>query len=236
MGLASLASLVSLLAVPPAARAQLALSASVTSDYRYRGASLGSDQPALTANVGYDAPLGGLDAYFAGAATVGRFPGAGVRVFSHTEAVGIAGPAGRDVSFDLGVSNTVLTYDVGWVTQSYAPEVYGGLRTHFVSCYIRYSPRYFRDGVGALYAEIDGSVPLNSRWRVLAHVGVLTPIASGVANAPTSEEYDGSLGVSTLFRRVQLSAAWTFQRPGYGSFIHPAPHADALALTATFFF
>ena len=88
-----------------AARAQLALSASVTSDYRYRGASLGSDQPALTANVGYDSPLGGgLDAYFAGAATVGRFPGAGVQVFAHTEAVGIAGPAGRDASFDLGVS------------------------------------------------------------------------------------------------------------------------------------
>ena len=70
-----------------------------------------------------------------------------------------------------------------------------------MSCYVRYSPRYFRDGVGALYAEIDGSVPLNSRWRVLAHVGVLTPIAAGAANAPTSEEYDGSLGVSTLFRR-----------------------------------
>ncbi len=220
-----------------AAQAQLALSASVTSDYRYRGASLGVDQPALTASVADDWPqAGGLDVYFAGSATVGRFPGAGLQVFSHSEAVGLAGPAGRSATWDLGVSNTVLTYDVGWVVQAYDPEVYAGYRTRFVSCYARYSPRYFRDGVGAFYAELDGSIPLNRRWRVLAHVGVLTPLPAGAADASIREEYDGSLGVSTLFKRVQLSAAWTFQRPGYESFLRPAPSADALALTATFFF
>ena len=198
---------------------------------------MGSDQPALTASVGYDAPLaGGLDAYFAGAATVGRFPGAGLQIFAHTEAIGMAGAAGRSATWDLGVSNTVLSYDVGRVTQDYDPEVYAGYRTRFVSCYVRYSPHYFRNGVGALYAELDGSAPLNSRWRVLAHLGVLTPLPGGVAYASTSEEYDGSLGVSTLFRRVQVSAAWTFQRPGYESLLRPPPHADALSLTATLFF
>ena len=222
---------------PKGAQAQLALSASVTSDYRYRGASLGSDQPALTASVAYDAPMAtGLDGYFAGAATVGRFPGAGLQVFAHTEAVGIAGAAGPSATWDVGLSDTVLSYDVGGVTRNYDPEVYTGLRTHFVSYYLRYSPHYFKDGVGALYAEVDGSVPLDSRWRVLAHVGVLTPFATGVAQASASEQYDGSLGVSTLFKRMQLSGAWTFQRPGYRYVLRPAPHADALALTATWFF
>jgi hypothetical protein len=237
VALAALAPFLAATAVSTAARAQLALSASVTSDYRYRGASLGSDQPALTLSVGDDAPLpGGLDAYFAGAATVGRFPGAGLQVFAHSEAIGVAGAAGRGASWDLGISNTVLSYDLGWVTENYDPEVYAGYRTRFISCYLRYSPHYFRDGVGALHAEVDGSVPLDNRWRVLAHVGVLTPFAAGVASASTSEEYDASLGVSTLFKRVQLSAAWTFQRPGYESFLRPAPHADALTLTATWFF
>jgi hypothetical protein len=237
IALASLAPFLGAAIVSTPARAQLALSASLTSDYRYRGASLGSDQPAATVSVAYDAPLTGrLDGYFAGAATVGRFPGAGPQVYAHSEAVGIAGPAGQGATWDVGLSNTVLSYDIGRVTQDYDPEIYGGLRTRFISCYVRYSPHYFRDGVGALYAEVDGSVPLDGRWRVLAHVGVLTPFAAGVPNTSSSEEYDGSLGVSTLFRRVQLSAAWTFQRPGYAVFLRPAPHPDALALTATWFF
>jgi hypothetical protein len=179
---------------------------------------------------------GGLDGYFAGAATVGRFPGEGLQVFAHTEAVGVAGAAWPSATWDVGLSNTVLSYDVGRVTEAYDPELYAGLRTRFISCYVRYSPHYFRGGMGGLYAEVDGSVPLNSRWRLLAHAGVLTPIEMGGANASTNEEYDGSLGVSTLFRRVQLSAAWTFQRPGYDVFLRPAPDADALSLTATWFF
>jgi hypothetical protein len=191
----------------------------------------------VTASVDYDAPLGErLDAYFAGAATVGRFPDAGPQVFAHSEAVGVAGPAGRGATWDVGLSNTVLSYYVDRVTQNYDPELYAGLRTGLLSFYLRYSPHYLRDGVGAVYAEVDGSVPLNSRWRVLAHVGVQTPIAEGAPNASKSEQYDGSLGVSTLFKRVQFSAAWTFQRPGYAIFLRPPPHPDALSLTATVFF
>jgi hypothetical protein len=237
IALAWLAPFVAAAAFSTAAQAQLSLSASVTSDYRYRGASLGSDQPALSVSAAYDAPMvGGLDGYFAGAATVGRFPGAGLQLFANTEAIGVAGAAWPSASWDVGLSNTVLSYDFGPITRVYDPELYTGVRIHFISVYVRYSPHYFREGVGALYAEIDGSVPLDSRWRLLAHAGVLTPIAMGAANASMNEEYDGSLGVSTLFRRVQLSAAWTFQRPGYEAFLRPAPHADALSLTATWFF
>jgi hypothetical protein len=213
------------------------VSTSVTSDYRYRGASVGGDQPAGTVSLAYDTPFAGsLDGYFAGAATVGRFTGAGLQVFAHSEAVGLAGSAWQGATWDVGLSNTVLTYDFARITRGYDPEIYAGVRTHFLSYYVRYSPHYFRSGVGALYAEIDGSIPLDSRWRVLAHVGVATPFAAGVANASTHEEYDGSLGVSTLFRRVQLSAAWVFLRPGYPVVAQPAPRSDALALTATLFF
>jgi hypothetical protein len=198
---------------------------------------LGSDQPAVTASVAYDASLGSnLDGYFAGAATVGRYPGAGPQVFAHSEAIGIAGPAWTGATWDAGLSNTVLSYDSGRITRGYDPEIYAGLRTHFLSYYLRYSPHYFRNGVGAVYGEIDGSVPLDSRWRLLAHVGVATPFVGGVSNVSTHEEYDSSLGVSTLFRRVQLSTAWVFLRPGYPVLFRPAPNADALTLTATFFF
>jgi hypothetical protein len=87
----------------------LALSASINSDYRYRGASLGSDQPAVTVSVAYDAPIAErLDGYFAGAATVGQFPGAGLQASENTESIGIAGAAGQSAGCDLGLSNIVL--------------------------------------------------------------------------------------------------------------------------------
>jgi len=218
-------------------RAQLALSASVTSDYRYRGASLGSDQPAVSVDVAYDTPVANrLDGYFAGDVTVGQFPGAGLQVFEHSESIGIAGPAWRSTSWDFGVSNTVLTYDYDQVSQNYDPEIYAGLRTHFLSYYVRYSPHYFVDGVGALYAEIDGSLPLAKPWRLFAHIGALTPFAAPTTYYPTREQYDARLGVSTLFKGVGLSAAWTFQRPGYAAFPRLASHPDALTVTASLFF
>jgi hypothetical protein len=110
------------------------------------------------------------------------------------------------------------------------------LRENGLICYVRYSPYYFQDGVGALYAEIDSSVTVIGRWRLVAHVGALTPFGSGPAYYPTREQYDGSLGLRTLFRGMGLSAAWTFQRPGYWAYSRPAGHPDALSLTATWYF
>ncbi len=223
--------------VATAAHAQLALSASITSDFRYRGASLGSDQPALTASVGYDVPISGpIDGYFAGAATAGQFPGAGLQVFDHTESLGVAGLVGQGVGWDLGLSDTVLTSDYGAITQNYDPEVYLGVRASRVSFYVHYSPRYFRDDVRALYAELNSTIPVVGQWRLLAHVGALTPFASGLAYFPTREQYDASLGVRTLFRGVGLSAAWTFQRPGYGAGTWTPTHPDALSFMATWYF
>jgi hypothetical protein len=236
-GLAAIAAISLALFFAAAARAQFALSTSVTSDYRYRGASLGSDQPALTVDVAYDTPVAGrLDGYFGGAVTVGQFPGAGLHVFDQAESIGVAGSAGQGATWDLGLSNTVLSEDYGQVVQNYDPEIYGGLRTHLLSCYVRYSPHYFKDGVSALYAEINGSIPVTAQWRLLAHAGALTPFAAGVAYYTTREQYDASLGVSTLFKGLGLSAAWVFQRPGYGAYSRPGVHPDALALTATWFF
>jgi len=219
------------------AHAQLALSTSVTSDYRYRGLAPGSDQPALSVNVAYDTPAAGrFDGYFGGAVTVGQFPGAGPQIFEHTESIGIAGAAGQSASWDFGLSNTVLSDDGAQVVRNYDPEIYAGLRTHFISYYIRYSPHYFHNGVGALYAEIDGSVAVTKRWRLFAHAGVVTPFAAGVAYYPTYEQYDTRVGVSTLLMGMQLSAAWTFQRPGYEAFSQSAVHHNALLLTASWFF
>jgi hypothetical protein len=220
-----------------AAHAQLAASASVTSDFRYRGASIGTDQPALTLNLSYDAPVGGgVGGYAGGAATVGRLADAGLQVFSHTEYIGVAGRAGRDSSWDVGASNTFLSFYDGNVRQDFNPELYAGLRTKFLSYYIRYSPHYFLDRVGALYAEVDASVRPAEHWRLFAHVGALTPFAGGVPYYPRREQYDASIGVATLFKGVELGVAWTFQRPGYGS---PSPgdtKPDALVVTATCFF
>ena len=217
--------------------AQLAASVSVTSDYRYRGASIGSDQPALTLNLSYDAPVnGGADGYVGGAATVGRLSDAGLQLFSQSEYVGMAGHVGRDSTWDVGVSNTFLSFYDGQVSHDFNPELYAGLKTKIFSYYIRYSPHYFQDDVGALYAEVDASVRPAERWRLFAHVGALTPFAHGVLYYPQREQYDARIGVAALFKGAELGVAWVFQRPGYGSLAPSGIKPDALVVTATCFF
>lgn len=222
--------------IPLQAQAQLALSASVTSDFRYRGISLGSDQPAATLTVGYDVPVqDSVGAYFAGSVSLGRFPDAGFQVFDHSEAIGLAGEVAPGVGWDVGVSNISLTYDYGSITTAYDPELYAGVRTRLFSYYVRYSPHYFATGAAALYTEVDGSFPIKGPLRLLAHVGAATPIASP-AGRRRREQYDASLGLATRFKGIGLSAAWTFQRPGRPASLGPRPPADAVAVTATVYF
>jgi hypothetical protein len=220
-----------------AAHAQFAASASITNDFRYRGGSIGSDQPALTLNLSYDAPVSGpVGGYIGGAAAIGPLPDAGVQVLSHTEYVGVAGKAFRDSTWDLGISNTFLSFYNGSVYQDYNAEVYAGLKTKFLSYYLHYSPHYFFDGVGALYAEVDASVRPAEHWRVFAHLGALTPFAGGVPYYPTREQYDARIGVVTLIKGAEFGLAWTFQRPGYGPAGPGSAKPDALIVTATTFF
>ncbi len=220
-----------------AAQSQLAASASITSDYRYRGGSIGSDQPAMTLNLSYDAPVNRkLGGYVGGAATFGQLPGAGWQVFSHTEYVGVTGPAFRDATWDFGASNTFLTTYYGRVSSNYDAELYAGLKTKRLSYYLRYSSHYVINGVGALYAEIDYSTPITERLRFFAHVGVLTPIAGSVPYYPRREQYDARLGAAAIVNGAEFSLAWTFQRPGYGSIESGGVRQDALIVTATCFF
>lgn len=225
------------LALASSANAQLALSASVTSDYRYRGASLGADEPAVTANASQDMPLSGsVGGYFGAAATVGRFPGAGLDVFSNSEYVGVAGPVDDESSWDVGVSHYDVAYDANHIVRKFDAEVYAGLKTRFLTYYVRYSPHYFANGVAALYAETDGSRALIGTWRAFAHFGALSPLSPGGGVYALREEYDGRLGVSTHLKSVGLSLAWMFQRPGGSRNAWIASHKDAIAVTATCFF
>jgi len=224
--------------IATAARAQLAASASITNDYRYRGASIGSDQPALTLNLSYDTTaFAGTDGYVGSAVTVGHLPYVGVQVFSQSEDIGLAGPMARGVTWDVGVSNTFLaSYGDEQITHNFNPELYAGLKTKFISYYVYYSPHYFLDGVSALYAEADASVSPLEHWRLFAHTGALTPFAAGVLYYPRREQYDARIGVDRLFKGAELGLGWAFQRPGYGRFFPGAGRPDGLVATATCFF
>ena len=219
------------------AHSQLAASGSITSDYRYRGGSIGSDQPAITLNLSYDSPVHGqAGSYIGGAATFGQLPGAGWQVFSHTEYIGLAGSAFRDATWDVGASNTFLTNSYKTISSHYDPELFAGLKTKIFSYYFRYSPHYFLSGVGALYAEINSSAPISERLRIFAHVGVLTPILGGQLYYPRREQYDARLGAAAVVGGAEFSLAWTFRRPGYGSIGPGSYRPDALVVTATCFF
>jgi len=217
-----------------AAQAQLAVSVSAVSDYRYRGASIGSDQPAATLNLAYDARAsGGVDPYVGDSLTVGPLPDAGLQVFNQSAYAGLAGPLREGLSWDIGVDHTVLAKDVGGLSHGYSPEVYAGVRSAFLSTYVRYSPHYFRDGLGVLYWEVEASAMMTARWRAFAQAGALTPVTSPDPYYPRREQYDGRVGVDTLFRGVILGLAWTFQRPGYGDYGPSITRPDAVVVTAT---
>ncbi len=223
--------------VAGAANAQLAASLSVASDYRYRGGSIGSAQPALGANLAYDASDGGgVDGYVGGALAVGHLPDAGLQIINHTEYVGMAGHAFRDATWDVGLSNSFQSFYNKSVYRAFNTEFYAGMKGRIFSYYLRYSPHYFLNGVSSLYADVDASIRPTERLRLFAHVGVLTPIVHDVWYYPRREQYDARLGVAAIFTRAEIAVAWTFQRPGYVVQGQDGSEPDAIIVTATSFF
>lgn len=214
------------------ARAQVAGSLSVTSDDRYRGVSISDEGPAVTAGLSYDAPVGGgAGAYGGASAIVGHLPSQGVALLGHSEYAGFAVRGAGETSWDVGVSNTVYAYAYyGHVQTEYAPELYAGFKSKIFRYYLHYSPRYFHDGAGALYAEVDAAGRAVGRWRLFAHVGVLTPLGQP---GPYSlrEQYDLRAGIATAFGPTQLSLAWTTRRPSSASIAYAGAGTDALVFT-----
>lgn len=213
--------------------AQVGVSASVTSDYLYRGVSLSNGRPALSVTIAYDHPSG----VYAGGSVIGETTATlGPRILGYAENIGYARRAKSGVTWDIGVSHTGFTeyYDKGYPLND--TELYSGVRVGDISYYVYYSPHYYGEGVHTLYIDVSATHRIARRWRLFGHVGVLTPLAGPGGPNRLGEQFDLRAGVAAEFKGGELQLAWTVVRPDADYLVGPAQKRDVLSVGAAFFF
>lgn len=214
------------------ASAQLAATASITSDYRYRGVAVSDARPAVSLDLSYDTPVG---AYAGGSLVAFDAPETGPRVLGVLADLGYARRLGGGLTLDAGISHASF-FQYGYSVESAAnTEAYAGLSRGPLRAYISYSPHYFTPGLETVYLSLDDSVRLTRRLRLFGHVGMLDSVSApaGVGRAP---RYDARAGVAALFRRVEVQLAWTTRSGGATGPPGTPPRRSALVLGASWFF
>jgi len=223
--------LVASIAVAAPARAQVAASVAVETDYRLRGYSISAGRPVVTGAITYDDRSG----FYANLSATEVFSRDGPRFLGVEGGVGYALRIAPAVSLDAGVHRTQYraAYPGGRTTRY--TEGYIGLTAHRVTARVFYSPDYLAEGVSTLYGELDGGIEPAPNWRLNAHVGALVYLDAGdeyyVGYRPSdATRYDWRVGVSHRLGRVELHAAVSGGGPGsdyYAGRLH-----DRTALTA----
>jgi uncharacterized protein (TIGR02001 family) len=182
--------------------AQISGSASLLSDYRYRGVSLSDNRPAAQLALAYDDASGWYGGGFASTVQVG-YPTA-----REVQGVAFAGYARRmpsGLSWEAGADYSAMT---GGKSYSYA-EVYVGIAAENVSARLYYAPRYFGLKPGVIYGEVNASRELFDRTRLLAHGGVLRNNSQEAYGQPTDRYvFDASVGVVFDFDPFSVQLSW----------------------------
>jgi uncharacterized protein (TIGR02001 family) len=165
----SLAIVTALIASPSVA--QISGSASLVSDYRFRGVSLSHDRPAAQAEVSYDHDSGWYGGLFGSNVQFDDDPR------REAQLSGYAGYARRlrdGLSVDAGATYSAFSGGDGY---NYS-ELHVGFTTSLLTGRLYYSPNYFGEDSRTLYAELNGSHRLADKVRLIAHAGVLQSLAN----------------------------------------------------------
>jgi uncharacterized protein (TIGR02001 family) len=222
--------ILALLSVAPAARSQLAASATVTTNYLYRGISLSDGQPALDVSLLYDDKRG----FYIGGSLIGEVTRRrGAQGLGNQAYLGYAYRLSGGSTVDIGVSNLHYRnygYPAG---DEDATDVYAGWVTGPLNYYVHYSPNYFYPGARVIYGEVNGAVRLPRPWRLFGHFGVLTPLGGGYDN---KERYDVRAGIAAAFKHGEAQLAWTTSRPSATYADPPSQGRGVVALALTWFF
>jgi uncharacterized protein (TIGR02001 family) len=181
--------------------AQVSGSASLLSDYRYRGVSLSDNRPAAQLALAYDDSSGWFGGAFASTVQLGS------PTSRELQAVFFGGYASRmpsGLSFEVGADYSVFTggssYDYG--------EVYVGIASDKVSTRLYYAPRYFGQS-GVIYGEINASEDLFDRFRLIAHGGALRNSSEESYGRPVDRYvFDASVGVVFDFDQFSVQLSW----------------------------
>lgn len=185
----------------------MAVSATIATNYLYRGVSLSGGQPALDVALLYDHKSG----VYVGGSLIGEVTRHnGPEGLGHQEYLGYAYRLKPDSTLDFGVNNLQYRNYVYPAGEYDTTEVYAGWVNGLLNYYLHYSPNYFRPGAHALYGEINGAVRLPRPWRLFGHAGVLTPLGGGYDG---KERYDVRAGIAVAFKHGEAQLSWATARP-----------------------
>ena len=200
--------------------AQVSGSATLVSDYRFRGVSLSDGRPAAQLGVAWERD----DGWYAGAfASSTRLYGR-----AGTQLLGYLGYARRlhgDLSWEAGAEYAAFSRYPG---DNY-PEFYLGLATDRLSGRLYYAPRYFSEDAAAFYAELNGNHALTERFHLLGHVGWLQ---RGGSSADADQDaqrrrFDVRIGVGAVFGGFDLQLARVASDGSGGSYSGYPAYGDA---------
>ena len=182
--------------------AQISGTATIVSDYRYRGVTLSDQKPAAQVGISYDDPTGWYAGAFGSTVRLASPSGPGV------QAMGFAGYATRfpsGISLEAGGDYSVFTSATG----SNYGEVFVGAAREGVSARIYYSPTYYGSHAYAVYGEFNGTQPLLDHLRMVAHVGMLSTRSTYVYGTRSQQHVvDGRVGLSADLDLFRIEVAW----------------------------
>ena len=181
-------------AVSPAL-AQLSASASIMSDYRYRGISLSGAAAAYNIALNYDSAWGG----YAGVALTKarmRYTEVDAQKLAYAGYAHRLGPA---TSWDIGVTDTRYS---GSDRYNYC-ELHAGVSGERFSARIYTAARYSGVGTRSVYAEINGSHPLSDSVDLVGHIGYLVK---------PEARADLRIGLSAALDAWTVQLAWVAAR------------------------
>lgn len=183
------------------ARAQMTGSATLVSDYRFRGVSLSDDRPSAQLAFDYDWPGNG---WYAG----GMLSGVRLDPRQAVQLLAYGGYAQRitaDTSVEAGARYVRFT---GREAYAYA-ETYVGVAFRQLVGRVYYAPNYFNAGYPAWYAELNDSHALAGRWYAFAHLGYLRRSGAVAEYHISRFRSDMQLGIGLALAPCRLQLSWT---------------------------
>jgi uncharacterized protein (TIGR02001 family) len=210
-------------------RAQISGSASILSDYVYRGVSLSDGHLEPQINLGYDNPSG----WYAGAFL------SKVKLQEHASEVQLVTYAGytrqmqSGLSWEAGATNSAFSQTTRY---SYT-EIFAGLASDNVSGKIYFSPNYYGDHARTIYAEINGTYPVRERIHLLGHIGFLHLLSSVDGFAPPmTRRFDTRMGASAGIGDWICQLTWVATEIDRTNYPQYQRNPSAIVLSASYSF
>jgi uncharacterized protein (TIGR02001 family) len=204
------------------------VSLTAESDFIFRGVSLSDGTPDASLSIDYDSASGW---YAGGSATAVEFE-PGQRQAALFAYVGYARRTVSGLAWEIGATGAHFAadsrYDYG--------EAFTGLLGEGWNARVYLSPSYFGSNVRTIYAEVNGTAPLTSVWRLFGHVGALAPIGGSEPTDSRRARFDARLGLSTSVGPAEVRLAWVGATRGGFYTTSYADQRNSLVLSAACFF